>query len=662
MATYMFRPTFTFVFLFMIIHALKANRTFTIDYDNDMFRMDGKPFRYISGSIHYSRIPSYYWKDRLQKMKAAGLNAVQVYVPWNFHEMEENELNFEGDKDLVGFIKQAQEVDLFVVLRAGPYICGEWDFGGFPPYILAKNPNTIFRTMDSTYIKYVDKWLDVLYPMLKPLLYINGGPVLMVQIENEYGSYFACDYDYLRYLREKALAYLGQEVILITTDGSGDGYLKCGNLEGVYATVDFGVTMDPKKAFQPQRDWEPKGPLVNSEFYTGWLDHWGFKHSTTGLDIVAKSLDVLLAYGANINMYMFEGGTNFGYWNGANYPAFLPVPTSYDYDGPLTEAGDVTDKYLALRQVISKYVKTPPIPIPANTPKMAYGKIEMKFAGTVQDLLDKLRKPNQKPVTATYPVYMQAFGQYQGYALYRHIFKQDYPTAQNLSVVGIRDRGYVMIDQVPVGLVIRERIHNLSLSITAKKGQTLDILVENQGHINFGSGINNNTKGIIQNVTIGTTILTDWEMYPVSPELFEPSTDTFKSTGTPYYSKDGRFMSPSIYVGQMPTLTDPQDTYVDPTTWSKGQTIIRSNIAYNIGRYWPIAGPQIRLFVPKPYLAPNTVNNVIMFELEMAPCKTQTGCTVEFKDKPLINATAHGPYHKYMSQEIGYKYNWHSFH
>lgn len=660
-------PTFIFVFLLMIMHVVKANRTFTIDYDNNMFRMDGKPFRYVSGSIHYSRIPSYYWKDRLQKMKAAGLNAIQVYVPWNFHQMEENELNFEGDKDLVGFIKQAQEVDLFVILRAGPYICGEWDFGGFPPYILAKNPNTIFRTMDSTYIKYVDKWLEVLYPMLKPLLYINGGPVLMVQIENEYGSYKRtggyCDHDYMRHLRNKAFSLLGKNAVIFTTDGNHDSpELKCGTIEGVYATIDFHPTLDPKKAFQPQRDWEPKGPLVNSEFYTGWLDHWGFKHSTTGLDIVAKSLDVLLAYGANINMYMFEGGTNFGYWNGANYPAFLPVPTSYDYDGPLTEAGDVTDKYLALRQVISKYVKTPPMPIPANTPKMAYGKIEMKFAGTVQDLLDKLRKPSQKPVTATYPVYMQAFGQYQGYALYRHIFKQDYPTAQNLSVVGIRDRGYVMIDQVPVGLVIRERIHNLSLSITTKKGQTLDILVENQGHINFGSGINNNTKGIIHNVTIGTTILTDWEMYPVSPELYVPSTDTVKSTGTPYYSKDGRFMTPSIYVGQMPALTDPQDTYLDPTTWSKGQTIITSNMAYNIGRYWPIAGPQIRLFVPKPYLAPNTVNNVIMFELEMAPCKTQAGCTVEFKDEPLINATAHGPYHKLMSQEIGYNYKWHSFH
>lgn len=636
----------TTVAISVIFEANGAN--FTIDYDKNTFLKDGKPFRYVSGSIHYSRIPQYYWKDRLLKMYAAGLNAIQLYVPWNIHQPEKDRYDFSGQQDLVTFLKTAQDVGLLVVMRAGPYICGEWDFGGFPAWILKENPATVFRTMDPTYIKYVDQWMDVLLPKLKPLLYNNGGPVIMVQIENEYGSYYACDRNYTTHLRDKARFHLGKDVVLFTTDGSSDGFLKCGYIPEVYATVDFGVSFNPAGSFKAQRDYEPKGPLVNSEFYTGWLDHWGQKHSVTDANKVATSLDVLLAYGANINMYMFEGGTNFGFWNGANYAPFQPVPTSYDYDGPLTEAGDITDKYLEIRQVISKYLPVPDMPIPHSTPKANYGPVQMKFVSTLQDALSQLSPKG--PVKSQYPVTMESIGQYQGFALYRYTLKKDI-VSKTLAIPGIRDRGYVMVDKVPQGIVVREKTTNVT--ITGKKDSTLDILVENQGHINFGSGINNNSKGIIENVTLEGQILADWEVFPLSLDNINPT--SIQPGDGP---KSGAGLStPSIYEGKLTITGSAEDTYLDMTGWTKGQALLQGQI--NLGRYWPKEGPQVRMFVPKPYLQTAPTNNVLlMFELEGAPCQTTSTCSVNFVDQPLINGT------NLFSgqQEIGEGYFWHKEH
>ncbi|OWF47699.1 beta-galactosidase-like [Mizuhopecten yessoensis] len=615
---------------------------FTLDYDKNTFLKDGKPFRYVSGSIHYSRVPQAYWKDRLLKMYAAGLNAIQLYVPWNIHQPEKDVYDFTGQQDLVAFLKTAQDVGLLVVMRAGPYICGEWDFGGFPAWILKENPATVFRTMDPTYIKFVDQWMDVLLPKLKPLLYNNGGPIIMVQIENEYGSYFACDRNYTSHLRDRARFHLGKDVVLFTTDGASDGFLKCGYIPEVYATVDFGVTLNPEASFKAQRDYEPKGPLVNSEFYTGWLDHWGQKHSVTDTNKVAASLDLLLDYGANINMYMFEGGTNFGFWNGANYSPFQPVPTSYDYDGPLTEAGDITTKYIELRQIISKYRTLPDIPIPPSTKKARYGEVNMKFVSTLQDAITQLSPKG--PIKSQYPVTMESVGQYQGFALYRHILKKSV-VSQTLAVPGVRDRGYVMVDKVPQGVIIREK--SASVTITGKQGSTLDILVENQGHINYGSGINNNTKGIIQNVTLQGEVLTDWAVFPLSLDNLNPSDISVVDS-----PKSGEgLMTPSIYMGKLTISGDPEDTYLDMTGWTKGQVLLKDHI--NLGRYWPKEGPQVRLFVPKPYLTAN--NMLLMFELEGAPCQTTATCVVNFVDQPLINGT-----NSLSGQrEIGEGYKWH---
>ncbi|XP_069111567.1 beta-galactosidase-like isoform X2 [Argopecten irradians] len=611
-------------------------RNFTIDYDGNTFLKDGKPFRYVSGSIHYSRVPQDYWLDRLLKMYAAGLNAIQVYIPWNIHQTKKGDVyDFTGQQDFVQFIRMAGDVGLLVILRPGPFICAEWDFGGIPAWILKENPKTVFRSMDATYIKFVDQWFDVLMPMVKPLLYINGGPIITVQVENEYGSYFACDHTYTEHLRDKVISHLGKDVVLFTTDNAIDPFIKCGKIPGVYSTIDFGITEleKPTEKFKHQRKFEPKGPLVNSEYYTGWLDYWGAKHQVRSTEKVAKDLDELLSYGANVNMYMFEGGTNFGYWNGANYfvfPLFDPVPTSYDYDAPLTEAGDVTQKYHTIRQVISKYNTLPDIPIPAPSPKAKYGTVPMKFLGTVQDLLPYLSPTGG--IKSTFPPTMEAIGQNQGFALYRHILKRDYKIEAILKLAGIRDRGYVMLDNSSIGIVIREK--ETLLLMTGKKGQVLDILVENQGHINVGRGLTENLKGFLENITLGNELLTDWIIYPVLPDNINASVIAQHNGSSSVV--DPRV--PSIYVGHLTISGEPLDTYLDMTGWTKGQALMEGEI--NLGRYWPTVGPQVRMYVPRPYLhGTSRLNTLVMFELEKAPCGSSSQCSVSFVDQPLINST-----------------------
>ncbi|XP_060086110.1 beta-galactosidase-like [Ylistrum balloti] len=528
----------------------------------------------------------------------------------------------------------ANDVGLLVILRPGPFICAEWDFGGLPAWILKENPKTVFRSMDSTYIHFVDQWFDILLPKVKPLLYQNGGPIITVQIENEYGSYFACDHTYTEHLRDKVIFHLGKDVVLFTTDNAIDPFIECGKIPGVYSTIDFGITEyeKPTEKFKHQRRFEPNGPLVNSEFYTGWLDYWGSKHQVRSTEKVAKDLDELLRYGANVNMYMFEGGTNFGYWNGANYfvfPFFDPIPTSYDYDAPLTEAGDITPKYLTLRNIISKYNRLPDVPIPAPSTKVKYGTVPMKFLGTVQDLLEHLSPTGG--VNSVYPLTMEAIGQNQGFALYRHVLKKDVNINTVLQVPGVRDRGYVILDNTTIGIVIREKDPLLLMS--GKKGQVLDILVENQGHVNVGRALTENLKGLIENVTLGGETLQDWVIFPVLPDNIN---STVISQQPAFKAVDTKV--PSIYVGHLTISGDPQDTYLDMTGWTKGQALLEGEI--NLGRYWPVAGPQVRMYVPAPYLhGQSRPNTLIMLELEKAPCDSGVSCSVSFVDHPLINGT-----------------------
>ncbi|XP_053323139.1 beta-galactosidase [Spea bombifrons] len=603
-------------------------RTFEIDYDHNCYRKDGQPFRYISGSIHYARIPRFYWKDRLLKMKMAGLDAIYTYVPWNFHEPKPGIYEFSGDHDIVSFLQLANEIGLLVILRAGPYICGEWDMGGLPAWLLAKE-SIVLRSSDTDYLHAVDNWMGVLLPKIQLLLYQNGGPVIAVQVENEYGSYFACDYNYLRHLLKLFRHHLGDEVVLFTTDGSGLPYVKCGTIQGLYTTVDFGPGTNVTDAFFVQRHSEPKGPLINSEFYTGWLDHWGERHSVVATERVVSTLNEILAHGANVNMYMFIGGTNFGYWNGANTP-YEPQPTSYDYDAPLSEAGDLTEKYFAIREVIKKYKKIPEGPVPPTTPKYAYGEISMEKAKTVIEALDVLARYGA--IKSVYPLTFDQMKQYFGFVLYRTTIPKNYTEPAPLSSLydGIRDRAYVTVNGVLQGILERNKMH--TINITGTEGAHLDLLVESMGRVNFGR-FNNDFKGLLTNLTLNGDILANWTMYPLDIDSAIIGELLSKASAL----KTDNIPSPAFYKGSLaipegiPDL--PQDTFIKFTGWTKGQIWING---FNLGRYWPARGPQVTLYVPVHILTTSQVNNITVLELEHSPCETGK-CVVEFVDKPILN-------------------------
>ncbi|KAI2668147.1 Beta-galactosidase [Labeo rohita] len=567
--------------LLLTLPLYAATPSFSIDYRQNCFLKDGEPFRYISGSIHYSRIPRVYWKDRLLKMYMAGLNAIQTYVPWNFHEPVPGQYDFSGDRDLEHFLQLCQDIGLLVIMRPGPYICAEWDMGGLPSWLLRKK-DIVLRSSDPDYIAAVDKWMGKLLPIINHYLYQNGGPIITVQVENEYGSYFACDYNYMRHLSQLFRSYLGEEVVLFTTDGAGVGYLKCGSLQGIYATVDFGPVFFPQ---------------VNSEFYTGWLDHWGKKHSVIPTAAVVKSLNEILQVGANVNLYMFIGGTNFGYWNGANSP-YGPQPTSYDYDASLTEAGDLTKKYFAIREVISMYKEIPEGILPPSTPKFAYGQVQMKKLKTVSESLDLISVSG--PVKTLYPPTFTEMNQGFGFVLYQTVlpFNCLKPTPLSSPLNGVHDRAYISID-----------------------------------------------GGLVFNLTLGADFLSNWTVYSLN--IDEAVQQGLLSASSRFISTSSRFATspptvlspPTFYAGSfiipngIPDL--PQDTYIQFPNWRKGQVWING---FNVGRYWPSRGPQVTLFVPAHLLSTSVQNNITVLELEASPCSSGS-CTVEFTDTPIINAT-----------------------
>ncbi|XP_040004391.1 beta-galactosidase-1-like protein [Xiphias gladius] len=610
---------------------VSGERAFSIDYKNNCFLKDGRPFQYISGSIHYSRIPRYYWKDRLVKMYMSGLNAIQVYVPWNFHEAVQGVQSFTGDRDLEHFLDLANQTGLLVILRPGPYICAEWEMGGLPAWLLQK-PKIVLRSADTDYMQAVSNWLAVLLPKMKPWLYINGGNIISVQVENEYGSYYACDYNYMRHLRTLFRFFLGEDIVLFTTDGNTDKEMMCGTLQGLYATVDFGTDTNITEAFDRQRRFEPRGPLVNSEFYTGWLDHWGDQHAMVDAQNISRMLGEMLTMGANVNMYMFEGGTNFGYWNGADHDTrFRSVVTSYDYDAPLSEAGDPTEKLLAIRDVIKEFNDIPFGPMPPATPKFAYGFVTLRKVGNISGLLKTISPLG--PVKSQNPLTFEEMKQYYGYMLYQTTLPRNLsePTPLISPLNGVHDRAYVSVNGVFQGLLERDTV--LVINITGQQGDTVDILVENMGRVNFGSKIKD-YKGLLSNLILGKDKLTDWMIYPLD-------IDGAIANGWPHSDSQQSFAAaqkeplagPAFYMGTLKPNGLAWDTFLKFTLWMKGQIWING---VNLGRYWPNRGPQQTVYIPGPLLSTTLPNNITVLELEGAPAHLR----VLFTDRAQLGVTA----------------------
>ncbi|KAH8035292.1 hypothetical protein HPB51_004533 [Rhipicephalus microplus] len=609
------------------------NRSFVVDYENDRFLKDGSPFRYVSGSIHYFRIPKPYWNDRLTKMKMAGLNAIQTYVEWSGHEPEPGEFNFEGNYDLLTFLEIAKDLSLYVILRPGPYICGERDNGGLPYWLLRVNPRMKYRTSDKTYLDAVNRWFDHLLPMLVPYLYKNGGPIITVQVENEYGLYDACDKAYMRHLVDKLQQHLGNDVVLFRTDTPWDKAYECDHVDHTLVTTDFGPTKSTvEHAYQVVKGAQPHGPFVVTEYYCGRQDVWSLIHDKVDKRQIIDTFEQIMAkYNGSVNFYMFHGGTNYGFTNGNRPP---PQLTSYDHGSPLSEAGDPTDLYYMIRNATAKFLPLPPGPVPVPARKMNLGSVPMTLSSALTEVMDSFRKRGHlKTVHAENPLTFEELGQAYGYVVYNATVSFRPRSPSVLTVRGIKDRGYVMTRATRSVLSLDEKV--FSVPVVTSEGETLTILVENQGRQNYGQG-NHDPKGITSEVTLGHAVMTNWSMEGVPLVRAEDINciDSFLSKHGHAADQGTHIQPPAFFYGTfaLPQSEDPLDTFFDPTGWGKGVVFVNG---VNLGRYWPSIGPQVTLYVPGSILRPHPQENtVILFETELVPSNSPT---VRFVDTPNVD-------------------------
>ncbi|SEO35070.1 beta-galactosidase [Paenibacillus sp. OV219] len=576
------------------------------------FVYDGEPVRLLSGAMHYFRTVPAYWRDRLLKLKACGLNTVETYIPWNIHEPKEGEFHFEGIADAAAFVELAGSLGLHVIVRPSPYICAEWEFGGLAAWLLA-NPYIQLRCSHPAFLAKVDAYYDELIPRLTPLLCTNGGPIIAVQIENEYGSY-GNDAKYLEHLKD-GLIKRGIDVPLFTSDGPTDALLQGGSVPGVLSTVNFGS--DAASAFAKLKKYQSDGPLMCMEFWNGWFDHWGKAHHTRGALDAAGVLDVMLKAGASINFYMFHGGTNFCFYNGANCQEpdrYEPTVTSYDYDAMLNEAGDPTDKYYAAREVIARYMPVGELELPPAIPKQAYGRVELTEQAALFEQLPALSAPMQS-VT---PLPMERLGQQHGFILYSTRISGPRP-AEQLYLHDVRDRALIFLNGEYQGSIERDPAPQSVRISVPEGGAKLDILVENMGRINYGPYLKDH-KGITEGVRLGFQFLFDWTIRPLPLE--DLSQLSFNSGGD---SADAS--GPKFYKGRLHVEGSPADTFLDMQGWTKGVVFLNG---FNLGRYWN-KGPQRTLYVPAPLLREGD-NELVIFELH----GTEQG-VVSFMDSPILD-------------------------
>ena len=563
--------------------------TFTID--DEHFLLNGAPYRILSGALHYFRVLPAQWRDRLLKLKAMGLNTVETYVAWNLHEPVPGTFSFDGRLDLAAFVALAQELGLYVIVRPGPFICAEWEFGGLPAWLLA-DPDMEVRCCYAPYLAAVRRFYTALLPQLLPLQIQHGGPIIAMQVENEYGSY-GSDQQYVAWVRTLMLE-LGVETLLFTSDGATDHMLTHGTLPNVFKTANFGSRA--REEFAKLRDYQPRGPLMCMEFWNGWFDHWGEPHHTRDAADAAQALDDVMASGASVNVYMFHGGSNFGFMNGANTDlitrAYQPTVNSYDYDAPLNEAGEPTDKFFAFRAVLERYIDLPPMLLPAPAYKLPHTALRFTASVSLADVLPALSAPRSDIV----PRSMERLGQNYGFVLYRTELR--HPAGKvTLSVERVHDRAQVFINGVEVGVL--ERDVNTTLDVELPAGPVrLELLVENMGRVNYGPDLHDR-KGLLGWVRLGINKLYHWTMFPL------PLQDLAALGFTPGAATQG----PAFHRASF-TVVSPGDCFVALPGWDKGVVWVNG---FNLGRYWK-RGPQQALYLPGPLLHAGD-NEVIILEL-----------------------------------------------
>ena len=578
------------------LHAADLNvpkHTFAIG-TND-FLIDGKPFEIRCGEVHAPRVPVEYWRHRLQMAKAMGLNTVCAYLFWNMHEPQPGQFNWSGQADAARFCRVAQEEGLWVILRPGPYACAEWEMGGLPWWLL-KNDDIRLRTRDPRFVDAVENYLHEVGRVLGPLQITKGGPILMVQVENEYG-FFGKDAEYMGAMR-KALLDGGFDVPLFACNPPYA--LKNGYRSDLFPVVNFGS--DPVGGFKALRGILPQGPLMCGEFYPGWFDTWGAPHHTGKTDAYLRDLEFMLKTGASFSIYMAHGGTTFGLWSGCDRP-FKPDTSSYDYDAPITEAGWPTEKFFKTRDLFAKHLlpgETIPEPPPKN-PVIAIAPFQLNECAPISANLPA-------PIADERPRNMEAYDQGYGCILYRTTLAAG--PAGNIDAIAINDFGYVFLDGQRIAITDR-RNGDYRVQVPARaKAATLDILVEPMGRVNFGVEVHDR-KGIHGPVNFtsanGTKELVGWSVFNLALDSAELSGLRFAAP------VEG---SPAFWRGHF-QVAKPGDTFLDLRSWGKGVIWVNGHC---LGRFWNI-GPSQTAYTPGPWLKEGE-NEIIIMDL-MGPAKPQ---------------------------------------
>lgn len=550
------------------------------------FLRAGLPHQVISGAIHYFRVHPDQWQDRIRKARLMGLNTIETYVAWNAHEPRRGEWDASGWNDLGRFLDLIQAEGMDAIVRPGPYICAEWHNGGLPNWLTRGERE--LRSSEPTYLAEVSAYLRRVYEIVTPRQIDRGGPVVLVQIENEYGAY-GSDKAYL-----EALVALTREagitVPLTTVDQPTDRMLADGSLPELHKTGSFGSRSAERLA--TLRAHQPTGPLMCSEFWDGWFDWWGGVHHTTDVAAAASDLDELLAAGASVNIYMFHGGTNFGLTNGANHKGrYLPIVTSYDYDAPLDEAGNPTEKFFAFRDVIAKYA-----PVPEELPAPAVAapafSVPLASAGSWTDAA-ATAPSSSAPVTFDELEHLSALVRYD----------VTLPEGRGglLRIDPVRDHAWVSVDGQPVGTLSRTR-HERALRVP--DGRTLSILVEEQGRVNYDHRLGEE-KGLIGTPSLDGVRLTGWGSTPL--DVAELAAEVGSRVAD---SSDDVISGPSAWIAEF-DLDSPADLFLDTSAWSKGYAFLNG---FFLGRYWR-NGPQRTLFVPAPATTTGA-NRLVVLELE----------------------------------------------
>ncbi len=625
-----------FLAAFMLSQPVSAQKKGTFEAGEGSFFLNGKPFVVKAAEIHYPRIPKEYWDHRIKMCKAIGMNTVCIYIFWNIHEQKEGEFDFSGNNDIAAFCRLAQKNGMYVIVRPGPYVCAEWEMGGLPWWLLKKKDIRL-REQDPYFMERVKIFEEKVGEQLSSLTIQNGGPIIMVQVENEYGSYGE-NKPYVSAIRDIVRASGFDKVALFQCDWSSN-FTKNG-LDDLVWTMNFGTGANIDEQFRRLKELRPNSPLMCSEFWSGWFDKWGGKHETRSSKDMVAGLKEMLDKNISFSLYMTHGGTSFGHWAGANSPGFAPDVTSYDYDAPINEYGQVTPKFTELRDMLQQYTdkKLPAAP----APKPIISIPEFKFT-QVAPVFENLPEPIVTRDIKT----MEEFDQGWGSILYRTTLPE-IKGQSKLHIAGGHDYLQVFVDGKYIGVLDRRNGDKDLVLPSCKKGAQLDILVEAMGRINFGRAIKD-FKGIEGNVELTididgnayTASLKNWKNY-LLPDTYDfNKNQNFKSL-TSVTDNNGQRV-PGFYRATF-NVNKVGDTFINFETWGKGLVYVNG---HGVGRIWEI-GPQQTLYVPGCWLKKGQ-NEIIVFDV-IGPKEAKA----EGLNKPIIDKllNAEPPIHRQEGQNL----------